>query len=280
MSSIIMKNGQRLGGPGVLMRPLLARRSQFEMFDGRPYINQSLATDFVRSLGMPTSILNESFGGDDVDDAGAHPLRMLRSAPQFLRLGSGQAVAVSRADEVAGRLERPDLSTASTFAAATEKFADDHLALVDEMANLVSAMAVPLSILRRAGALVHRFEGLETPGTKIMSDLRSLSELATRTPGAIDQLAEGQVPTNSSVAAEWEEWLANHGHRGRFESDLSQPRFADDQAMTLRLAAQLTARSENDDPAADTSAGSGTRFSSVLTPLWCCLLYTSDAADE
>lgn len=268
MSSIIMANGRRLGGPGGLMRPMLEHRSQFEMFDGRPYINQSLATDFVRSLGMPTSLLNESFGGDDVDDAGANPLRMVRSTPQFLRLGAGQAVAVSRAAKVAERLEHPDLTTASTFTQATSAFANDHLALVDEMANLVSAMAVPLSILRRAGVLVYRFEGLETPGTKIMSDLRSLSELAARTPGAIDQLTEGKVPADRSVAAAWNEWLANHGHRGRFESDLSQPRFADDEVMTLHLAAQLAGRSGRADSMADSSDVPAVSLTSLLTPLW------------
>lgn len=261
MSSVIMRNSRRIGGPGGLMAPLSEHRTYFEMFDGRPYINQSFVTDFVRSLGMPTSLVDESFGGDNVDGSGAKPIRMVRSAPNFARLGAGQIVAVSRAEKISQRLENPDLASVKTFTAAVNAFADDHVALVDEMGNLVSAIAVPLSTLRRAGVLAGHFEGLETPGTRIMSDLRALAELAEKAPGALDELRSGDVPSDPLVAAMWHTWLANHGHRGRFESDLSQPRFADDEAATLRLAGALSGGS---------GGGKTERSSKTLisTPLW------------
>ncbi len=262
MSSIIMKNGTRIGGPGGLMASTVQKRPYFEMFDGRPYINQSVTTDFLRSLGLPSSLVNDSLGGDDVDASSVNPLRIVRSAPKFARLGAGQATAVSRADAVASQLENPDLSHATTFEAALKAIADDHVALVDEMGNLVSVMAVPLSILRKAGVLAEHFSGLETPGTRIMSDLRAFAEAAAATPGALEQLEAGEVPTEPALAEMWADWLSEHGHRGRFESDISQPRFVDDTASTLRLAGGLAAASAAP-PESDKSAAV-----IATTPLW------------
>lgn len=239
MSSLIVANGQRMAGPGGLLEPALKHRSYFEMFDGRPYINQSLLTDFVRSLGLPSSLVNESLGGDDHDPAPLNPLRLAMSAPKLVRLGLSQMVAVQRARKVASRLANPPVEQHTTFGGAIGALADDHVALVDEMGNLVSAMAVPLAVLRRTGTLASHFANLDTPGTRIMSDLREVTRTAADLPGCLDVLADGTLPEHPEVHQAWQRWLRDHGHRGRFESDLSQPRFADDPAETLRLAASL-----------------------------------------
>jgi pyruvate,water dikinase len=261
MSSIIMSNGRRLAGPGGLLAEATARRGYFEMFDGRPYINQSITSDLVRSLGLPSALVNASLGGDDVEGIPVQPLRLLLSLPQLLRLGADQSKAVRRSRRIADRLSRPTTGH-STFAQASAAFADDHLALVEEMGNLVSAMAVPLALLRRAGVLTAHFADLDTPGTRIMRDLRSFAELAAAEPVGRAALSEGQLPEDSVVADAWEEWLAAHGHRGRFESDVSQPRFSDSPEETLRLAASLGG-------AGSSSASGETSWRTTASlPLW------------
>jgi len=177
MSSIIMSNGRRLAGPGGMLSEATANRGYFEMFDGRPYINQSITTDLVRSLGLPSALVNASLGGDDVEQIPLQPARVVLSLPKLLRLGADQGRAVRRARRVASRLLRP-ANHQPSFAAAGKAFADDHLALVEEMGNLVSAMAVPLALLRKAGVLSDHFAHLDTPGTRIMGDLRTVASLA------------------------------------------------------------------------------------------------------
>lgn len=262
MSSIIMSNGRRLAGPGGMLTEATANRGYFEMFDGRPYINQSITTDLVRSLGLPSALVNASLGGDDVEQIPIQPARVVLSLPKLLRLGADQGRAVRRARRVASRLLRP-ANHQPSFAAAGKAFADDHLALVEEMGNLVSAMAVPLALLRKAGVLSDHFAHLDTPGTRIMGDLRTVASLAAASEGGVAALAAGEVPGDPATAAAWKQWLSDHGHRGRFESDLSQPRFADTPAETLRLAASL-ARTP---AAADEPSGRSLRQTLSL-PLW------------
>ena len=262
MSSIIMSNGRRLAGPGGMLAEVTASRGYFEMFDGRPYINQSITTDMVRSLGLPSALVNASLGGDDVDGIPLRPVRVLLSLPQLLRLGADQGRAVRRSRRVASRLLRP-ANHQPTFAAAGRAFADDHLALVEEMGNLVSAMAVPLALLRKAGVLSDHFAHLDTPGTRIMGDLRTVAELAAASEDGVAALAAGGVPGDPATASAWQQWLADHGHRGRFESDLSQPRFADAPAETLRLAASLAQT-----PAAPEDAAGRSLRQIISLPLW------------
>jgi len=131
------------------------------------------------------------------------------------------------------------------------------------MGNLVSAMAVPLALLRKAGVLSDHFAHLDTPGTRIMGDLRTVASLAATSEDGVAALAAGEVPGDPATAAAWKQWLSDHGHRGRFESDLSQPRFADTSAETLRLAASLA----QTPAAADEPAGRSLR-QTISLPLW------------
>ena len=247
MSSVIMANGHRLQGPGGMLAQATARRGYFEMFDGRPYINQSVTTDLVRDLGLPSALVNESLGGDDLDDVQISPIRLALSLPTLARLGLDQARAVSRSKRVATRLARPN-PRPRTFSDAIDAFTDDHLALVEEMGNLVSAMAVPLALLRRLGVLDAHFESLETPGTRIMSDLRTIARRAEASPKARAALGAGQIPEDAELRQLWERWLADHGHRGRFESDIAEPRFHEDPQTTLMLAATLPTRARASTP--------------------------------
>ncbi len=260
MSSVIMSNGRRLQGPGGMLAEATARRGYFEMFDGRPYINQSVTTDLVRGLGLPSALVNESLGGDDLDDVRLNPLRIALSLPTLARLGLDQAQAVGRSKRVAARLAQPNPKP-RTFTDAIESFADDHLALVEEMGNLVSAMAVPLAVLRKLGVLDAHFGALETPGTRIMSDLRSIAQRAASSPEARAALVGGQIPEDVGIRRLWDQWLDDHGHRGRFESDIAEPRFHEIPQSTLKLAATLPTG------ARERTSDSGWRVR-VTTPLW------------
>lgn len=260
MSSIIMSNGRRLQGPGSMLGEATKRRGYFAMFDGRPYINQSITIDLVRALGLPSALVSESLGGDDLDPVSLSPRRIALSLPTLARLGADQAQTVGRARRVGAALATRQPTPAS-FADAANGFADDHLALVEEMGNLVSAMTVPMAILRRLGALDLHFSALETPGTRIMSDLRAIAELTRNSSTARDALSNGEVPDDPEVARAWAQWLADHGHRGRFESDIAEPRFAEDPESTLRLIPTLAQRSHQREPASATKRW-------LTMPLW------------
>jgi rifampicin phosphotransferase len=112
----------------------------------------------------------------------------------------------------------------------------EYVTLVNEMAALTSAASVPVSILRRLGTLEEHAARLRTAATAMSDDLDELRRLAVADPDAQALLAAGRLPGGSAWQAAWARWVARHGHRGVFESDIARPRFRDDPAAILPMA--------------------------------------------
>lgn len=202
-------------------------RPFIESFAGRPYINLSQLTDLLRRLGLPTRLLSESLGGEPEQLVGVNPIRVVTSTPALVRLGLAQLGAVGAARraeaEIAARVATP----AATFAEGVGSLRAVYVELVTQMSSLATAMTAPVSLLRAAGTLDAHVASQRTPGTQMLDDVAPLASLATDAARRAE-LEAGRLPTDPAFEAAWAAWLAEHGHRGVFESDIARPRFAED----------------------------------------------------
>ncbi|MEM9035627.1 MAG: PEP-utilizing enzyme [Actinomycetota bacterium] len=259
MASVIEGSATELFGFYRRIDPSLPDHRPFiETFAGRPYLNLTLLEDLLRSLGLPTRLLADSLGGDVEHDVPLRPRRMLLRLPTLARFGLAQAGAVrsarTRMNDFARCRERRRTSVAEVL----DDLRSTYVGLVEEMSSLASAMAPQVAILRAIGVLHEHVARQRTPATRMLDDLRRLGALADA-PGVSDELSAGLAPTDPEAAAVWTDWLAEHGHRGIFESDLARPRHAEDPAPMLRSA--LTLR-----PATEPPPRSALAVAS--TPLW------------
>ncbi len=188
-------------------RALPADRSMIGVFEGRPYLDLSLLEDMVRMLGLPTPLLADSMGGHTAVPAGLRPLRMLTKAPVLLRMALDQAAAPGRLPMIIAEMERLQ-DRASRAGTATEVLAaagDAYVHLVTGMMSLSTAIGPPLALLRTAGTLHQHAARSRSAGTVLWDDL--------------DDVRRGTMTLDA--------WLIRHGHRGVYESDLAEPRFAE-----------------------------------------------------
>ena len=217
-------------------RSLPADRSMVEVFEGRPYIDLSLLEDMVRGLGLPTTLLADSMGGHTAVPTGLRPLRALTKAPVLLRMGLDQAAAPGRLPQLIETMQGlQDRARAATTATEVLAVAGDaYVHLVTGMMSLSTAIGPPLAVLRRAGTLAEHAARSRSVATALWDDL-------------------ADVRRGTSTLSDW---LALHGHRGVYESDLAEPRFAE---HPPEVSAGATARPE---PPPRTLAGLAT------LPLW------------
>lgn len=233
-------------------------RPFIETFAGRPYLNLTLLEDLLRSLGLPTRLLADSLGGEVERDVPLRPRRMLLRLPTLARFGLAQAGAVRSARARIAEFDRLRRRRRDTVAEVLADLRTTYVGLVEEMSSLASAMAPQVAILRALGVLHEHVARQRTPATRMLDDLRRLAALADE-PGVRDDLAAGRAPTDPAAAAVWADWVAAHGHRGIFESDLARARHAEEPGPILRSA--LTLR-----PALEAAPRSGLAVASV--PLW------------
>ncbi len=235
-------------------------RPLIEVFRGRPMLNLSLLVDMTRVWGMPSRLVTDSLGGSAHLEAGLRSGRLARAAPRLARMGIAQAraaTATARTEaEILARTADPGADTA----ACIETLRWEYVTLVNEMAALTSAASVPVSILRRLGTLEQHAARQRTAATAMGDDLDELRRLGAGDPAARALLAAGRLPEGPTWEAAWARWSDRHGHRGVFESDIARPRFREQPAAILPMAARPSP--------GRTSAPTRTLLGVITLPLW------------
>lgn len=202
---------------------LPAGRDYLEVLHGRPMVNLSLMMDLARHWGLPTSAVTWFLPERVPGETGARWRRLLRSrGPRLaLRLRSLLAAGKSRmrAREILAIGERPGQSFAEVLEAAREIY----IRLNRQMLLLRDAMGRRFSASGRSGV------------ARMLDDLAPLRALVQAHPEWADSLERGEAPRDPEFRRRWEEWLARHGRRGPYETDLARPRFYERPAEILRL---------------------------------------------
>ncbi len=215
-------------------RSLPADRHFTEVVAGRPVINLSLLTDTMRILGLPTRFVTDSMGGSSDVAVGAAPARLLRKAPNLVALGLDQLRAVGNGRRAARRITHLAADPGDDLPAAVETFRQVYIDLITGMFALTTAISGPLAVLDRLGLAGILHTRQRTAGTRIIADLAPLRDLVRSRPELAERLRCGDLPTDDpAFARSWERYLALHGHRGIYESDLARPRYREDPAPLL-----------------------------------------------
>lgn len=262
MTSLIELASPELSGPlGILSTSVDGRRF-IEVFDRRPYLNLSLLTDFLRKLGLPTSLVADSLGGSDGNSVPIDPMQLVRQAPMLGKLGIRQFSAARTARKVASTLRSVRPTNSDDFTPVIEQAATSYVALVDQMASLATAMAVPVSIVGKLGTLDYHLRQQRTAATQMLDGMRALADMARNDVEAQRSLAAGKVPADPRFASTWTTWLDDHGQRGVFESDLSRPRYREDPSSVLVTIGRLATATPPAEPATSSAK------SIISTPIW------------
>lgn len=183
------------------------RRLFIEVFEGRPLINVSLLSDMMRHWGLPTSLVTGNIGGATDRPSPLRLTRMIRKLPVLLKLGWAQLRAVSEGKRAAAEIRRVTEAPVVSFEAALSELRFAYSRLVTGMFALTSAMSGPLALLRRLGVLEELHAGLRTETSRLYEALESLEDV--------------------------DAFVAQHGHRGVYESDIARPRYREMKATLL-----------------------------------------------
>lgn len=240
---------------------LPVRRDFVETFLGRPYLNLSMLTDLMRSLGLPTRLVTDSYGGEPDVDVGLRPLRMVAKTPTLLRLARAQITAVRSADR-AGRAVADARPSAPGFTGVLDTFVGQYVTLVSEMSSLASSLAPPTALLKAAGALDDHLLRHRTAATMMLDRLEPVRAV----------LAAGREPGDPAFERAWAGWVDHHGHRGVFESDIARPRFRDDPTPILAAARA---------PSPASNPRRGARWRRLITmPIWLAVRRSMAARED
>ncbi len=262
MTSLIAEASPQLSGPLGILDGAAEGRRFIEVFDRRPYLNLSLLTDFLRKIGLPTSLVADSLGGSDGRSVPADPMHLVRQTPTLGRMGLRQLAAARTARRVAETMAAVEPSPGDRFGPVVEAACASYVALVDQMASLATAMAVPISIVGKVGSLDYHLRKQRTAATQMLDDIHSLANLVRSKPDVLAQLELGQIPDDAGFKTGWNQWLSKHGQRGQFESDLSKPRYSEDPTPILKTVGRIAATSRTAPPA------SSSWKALLTTPLW------------
>lgn len=213
---------------------LPSNRLFIRVFKGRPYINLSLMTETMRALGLPTSLVTDSIGGAEDVEAGFQMRRAIAKLPSLTQLGMSQLSAVKSAQDTERLISNRALNAGSTFKELGQSLRFIYVALVHEMFNLTQTMSLSVSQLRRNGELEAMAKQTRSISTQIYDDLLPLREYVKANAALVPALEKGEMPEDGEFKRRWGLYLAKHGHRGIYESDIASPRFADDPAVLLR----------------------------------------------
>jgi len=239
MTSLIEYAAPQLTGPLGILSGKDSGRRFIEVFDRRPYLNLSLLTDFLRDLGLPTSLVADSLGGGTGASSPIDPLQIARRLPTLGQMGARQLVASRTARKVAKRLAAVQPSRSEGFAPVVEQAATSYVALVDQMASLATAMAVPVALVGKLGTLDYHLRKQRTSATQMFDGLQDLAAIARGRTQVCHELGAGRLPLDPTFEAAWSSWLDQHGQRGAFESDLARPRYHEDPTAVLMTVARL-----------------------------------------
>ncbi len=178
-----------------------------------PWINLSALLDTMVYWGLPTSLVCESVGAEDVYRVNMRPYRWMLKWPVFLRVLRDQLSTIGKVrrwvrhtqrylltEQEARRLmwrNNPDLAFNNWLTNMQLVYTE----LVTLMQAVTGTMAGPVKLFSKLGLLHH---------------LRERSE-STRYLEAFRLLVEGKLSR--------ETFLKDYGHRGFYESDIGQRRF-------------------------------------------------------
>lgn len=229
MTSVIAEGSPQLFDYYRMFDPELTRQRDFiEVFDGRPLINLSLMTDFMRSLGLPPKLVTDSIGGTDASGEGLRPLRMFVRWWALLGLAWAQVTAGPFTRKRLAQIRALTEAPSTSFGEAVDRLREVYVLTVHGMTALNTAASAPTALLRAAGTLAEHSSRAETAATRMFRDL---GEVATTIDGAFDP---DRPPLDDAAFAEaWHDWLDRYGHRGIFESDIGRPRYSEDPAPIL-----------------------------------------------
>ena len=260
------------GGPAVfgwyarVLPDLPGAREPVVEVEGRPYLDQTLLEDAVRLLGLPSRLVTDTVGGRSGVDTPLRPVRLVRRAPALVRLGLRTAVAPA----LAARRWAPVRDRVAAACAAgrrTRRAAGLVTAAGDAYDGLVSGL-VPLStgqspglaVLRAAGTLGEHAARTTTSSSASFAALARVRAAAERA-GALDVLAAGRLPADTATRRAFRDWADAEGHRGPWESDLAEPRGAEDPSGLLTAAAA-------GDPSARAAPPPRTAAGLLTWPVW------------
>lgn len=262
MTSLIEYAAPQLSGPLGILSANSTNRRFIEVFDRRPYINLSLLTDFMRDIGLPTSLVADSLGGATGTTVAVQPKQLIRRSPALVQMGVQQLFATRVARRVARDLAGVRPTFGDRFGPIIEESAATYVALVDQMASLATAMAVPVSLVGKFGTLDYHLRKQRTDATQMLDGLRDLADVVRGSPDTLETLEAGEVPDHPEFAQAWDRWLERHGQRGVFESDLASPRYSEDPTSVLTTIGRLANSSR---PSVNAI---GSTKALLSTPIW------------
>ena len=260
------------GGPAVfgwysrVLPDLPGPREPVVEVEGRPYLDQTLLEDAVRLLGLPSRLVTDTVGGRSGVDTPLRPLRLARRLPSLALLGTrttaAPALALRRWDET-----RERVGAACAVGRRTRRLdglvsaaGDAYDGLVSGLVPLSTGQAPGLAVLRAVGTLGEHAARTTTSSSASFAALAGVRAVAEHA-GALQVLADGLLPADERVRRAFRDWAASEGHRGPWESDLAEPRGAEDPAGLLAAAAA-------GDPAARLTPPPRTAVGLLTWPLW------------
>ncbi|MFQ3609027.1 MAG: PEP/pyruvate-binding domain-containing protein [Chloroherpetonaceae bacterium] len=232
MTSIIASCSKSLFNYYRKFDPTLPEQRLFiEIFIGRPFINLSLMTDMMRHWGLPTTLVTSNIGGESGKIFGLNWKRILFNLPVLLKQGLAQMQSASASKEAIRKMMQEAEKNPTSFSQAIQIMQRHYTQLVTEMFSLTAAMSFPLVALRKFGTLEEHNARQETISTKLFSDLEPLRRIALKNQAVRDALEKQQLPNDAEFQSAFQAYLAMHGHRGVYESDISRPRFVEEPSL-------------------------------------------------
>jgi phosphohistidine swiveling domain-containing protein len=160
--------------------------------------------------GLPSRLVTDNIGGGSLPQVPLRPGQFFKKWPVHVRLAWHQTRVVGQTARVIERLQKlGQRASGGDLQTCLDCLQDIYVTLVHQMMALTANMSIPLSLLRAVGTSP-RFE---VESTRMVHDLEPLRNLD---PGS--QLFQERV----------QQYVARHGHRGAFESDIARPRICDD----------------------------------------------------
>ncbi|WNJ21168.1 PEP-utilizing enzyme [Pontibacter sp. G13] len=215
MTSIIESASPHLYTYYRKLDPSLPQRNFIEVSNDMPWINLTALLDAMAAWGLPTALVIDLVGGVDIYQIGFRPYRSIRKWRVFANVLREQMQVVGRtrrwvrATRKALNAEidtrrmmwrnHPDLAFNNWLTNVQTLYVD----LVTLTQALTGAMSGPIRWMSRMGLLHHLSESSES--TKYLA--------------ALSQVFAGNLDRD--------DFLKQYGHRGFFESDIGQKRFAE-----------------------------------------------------
>ncbi|MBK8135133.1 MAG: hypothetical protein IPK52_04740 [Chloroflexi bacterium] len=216
-------------------------RPFLEVFHGRPYINLSLMAETMRHWGLPTRLVTDNIGGSADSPYGLNLRRLINKSLRLTlpRQALAQVLSIRRARQATLSMDQRLTSLGTSLPDLIEAARWLYVTLVRQMFSLLAASGPLVSVLAHAGVLAELDAHHVTISTQKFRDQETIREYVAAHPAIHIALRSGKVPEDDGFLALWSAYLAQFGHRGVFESDLSRPRDVECPESILQSLANL-----------------------------------------